>query len=103
MGFAEYLEEEIKEKDLKRSKTNYNVVMAYNMLNLLSSEHLIDETIKDIYHVLKPAELLMVNYPTNHRISKLSATDIEDKLKKIFRLVRRVGGSVSEPYWRCEK
>jgi hypothetical protein len=98
MGIKEYLRENKKQMATDTKGT----VMAYNILNLLSLESL-DQTIKDIHSKLKPAQLLMTNYPTSPRVSKLDAKDIEDKLKKIFRTVIVVGGTKGAPFWRCEK
>jgi hypothetical protein len=98
MKIKQYLEE-----DKKMDTTSKNTIMMYNVLNLWSSEDLVDKTIKDVYNRLKPGQILMVNYPKTPRASKLSAKDIENKLKKSFRSVMIVGGEKDTPFFRCEK
>lgn len=85
-------------------KKQYNVVMASNVLNVCSSQHMLEETLKQIKHSLKAGGVLVCNYPASPRKLDWRVEDVACMIRSyIGSDMERVGGSYSAPLWVIRK
>ena len=81
----------------------YDVVYASNVLNVLSSESMLMETLNQIYDCLRDGGVFVANYPQSPRKMKVSAGDISNIIKEKFNgRVCNIAG-VSSPMWMFTK
>jgi hypothetical protein len=82
----------------------YDVVMVNNVLNVQSTEAMLNGTLDQIVSVMRPNNICICNYPLSPRYySNFSTKDVEDRLKLFFKSVERVGGTPSAPVWKCTR
>lgn len=82
----------------------YDIVYASNVLNVQSSPEMLQETLTQIFDVVKTGGVFIGNYPMSPRkIPDMKSRDLEGKLAEIFRSVRIVGGTRSTPIFECSK
>lgn len=78
----------------------YDVVYASNVLNVISSLDMLDETINQIYNCLNNFGVFIANYPSSPRKMKFSADVIEQMICNKFGCEAvLVAGSKSAPVW----
>ena len=100
--FGENCIEGLHDKDALQKQ--YKVIMASNVINVCSSRHMLEETLKQIKGSLKEGGRLICNYPASPRKLDLTANAMADVIKSIIGDdIVRVGGSSSAPLWeiRC--
>ena len=82
----------------------YDVVMASNVLNVCSSQQMLEETLRQIRQSLKVGGVFVCNYPASPRKLAWRADDVARMVRSyIGRDIERVGGSASAPLWVIRK
>jgi SAM-dependent methyltransferase len=88
-------------------KHKYDMVYASNVMNVQTSQKMLDKTLDEIYRVLKPGGTFLCNYPQSPRYVELdddtvlSTYGMEAVLKAKFKSVKRI--KASSPVWICHK
>lgn len=78
----------------------YDVVYASNVLNVISSINMLDETVSQIYNCLNSYGMFIANYPSSPRKMKFCADVIEQMICNKFGCAAvLVAGSKSAPVW----
>jgi hypothetical protein len=77
----------------------FDVVFGSNVINVQSSEAMLDWTLDQMARTLMPGGKLIVNYPASPRKAPISTAEMRDKLLEHFPNVERVGGTGSAPVW----
>lgn len=100
--FGDNCIEGLHDKDALRKQ--YKVIMCSNVLNVQSSYVMLYETLCQINSSLEPGGEFICNYPASPRKTDLTANEVKEILKFIFKgKVERVGGTSSAPLWRVKK
>lgn len=100
--FGDNVVEGLHDKDALSKQ--YKVIMASNVLNVSSSEAMLQETLGQIYNSLEPGGKCICNYPAAPRKANLSTSDVEWNIFLAFGTkAKRVGGSSSAPLWIVQK
>lgn len=82
----------------------YDVVYASNVLNVISSESMLMETLDQIYNCLKPGGLFISNYPAAPHKMDIDVHLLGDVIQgKFGGAIQMVGGTKSAPIWRVVK
>ena len=82
----------------------YDVIYASNVLNVISSESMLMETINQIYDCLNDGGVFIANYPTSPRKMECSAASIGQIICTKFGCgANIVAGGKSAPVWRFVK
>lgn len=82
----------------------YDAVYASNVLNVISSPWMLEETLSQIYNCLKHGGVFIANYPASPRKMHWNAEIMEVKLESAFESdVKIVGGTKSAPIWCVKK
>ena len=81
----------------------YDVVFASNVLNVQSSQSMLNETLKQIYDTVKDGGEFICNYPQSPRKMLLTSEEIERIILTVFGSIKRVGGTKSAPIWKAIK
>ena len=82
----------------------YDVVYASNVLNVISSASMLEETLEQVYDCLKVGGMFIANYPTAPRKMEMDVRLLEDKIQSKFGCaIQVVGGTKSAPIWRVSK
>lgn len=90
--------------DKNALQKRYDVIMASNVLNVCSSEHMLYETLKQISYSLKTGGILICNFPASPRKLNWRVDDIASAIRgAIGNNMERVGGSSSAPLWKIQK
>lgn len=90
--------------DKNALKNKYDVVMASNVLNVCSSQNMLEETLRQISHSLKCGGVFVCNYPASPRKLDWRVEDIACMIRSyIGSDMERVGGSYSAPLWVIRK
>ena len=90
--------------DKNALQKKYDVVMASNVLNVCSSQHMLEETLGQISNSLRDGGVLVCNYPSSPRKMELTASDLREILQSVFKgKIERVGGTSSAPLWKVQK
>ena len=90
--------------DKNALRRQYDVVMASNVLNVCSSQQMLEETLRQISQSLKVGGVFVCNYPASPRKLDWRADDIASMIQSyIGRDIERVGGSTSAPLWVISK
>ncbi|MBI3928051.1 MAG: class I SAM-dependent methyltransferase [Armatimonadetes bacterium] len=76
---------------------SYDTVYASNVLNVQSSEPMLEHTLDELQHLVEPDGRLVANLPESPRKMDIDAERLEDLLQERFAEVHRVGGSRSAP------
>jgi len=66
----------------------YNIVFASNVLNVQSTENMLDNTLYDISRVLKSGGLFIANYPSKPRKMNMTNKKLENELNKYFKNIK---------------
>lgn len=100
--FGDNVIEGVHDKDALSKQ--YKVIMASNVLNVQSSYVMLYETLCQINDSLESGGEFICNYPASPRKLDLTANEIKEILKFIFKgRVERVGGTSSAPLWKVQK
>ena len=62
----------------------YDVVYASNVLNVISSQSMLMETLDQIYNCIKDGGMFVANYPQSPRKMDISATELSEIVKEKF-------------------
>lgn len=90
--------------DKNALKKKYDVIFASNVLNVQSSEEMLDITLDSIYNSLKRKGTFICNLPMSPRkFDELDSDFLLGKLDDKFSKVERVGGTTSAPLYKCTK
>lgn len=90
--------------DKNALQKQYKVIMASNVLNVQSSYVMLYETLCQINDSLEPGGEFICNYPSSPRKIDLTAHEVKEILKFIFKgRIERVGGTSSAPLWKIQK
>ena len=82
----------------------YDVVYASNVLNVINSDAMMEETLDQIYNCLKTGGMFIANYPSAPRKMDISADLFEDIIQgKFSGTIQVVGGTKSAPIWCVTK
>lgn len=81
----------------------YDVVYASNVLNVISSESMLIETLEQINGCLKDGGIFVANYPSSPRKMELSAKQIKDIIESELWFASNIGGITSAPVWIFSK
>lgn len=82
----------------------YDVVYASNVLNVISSESMLIETLNEIYNCLKIGGKFIANYPNSPRKMDVGTNFFKNLIQEKFNgTVHVVGGTKSAPIWCITK
>ena len=85
--------------DVNALDRKYDVVYASNVLNVQVDRNMMSWTLDQLADVTE--HVLFCNYPNSPRKSDLVAKDVENMLRKRFRVIEKVAGTNSAPVWKC--
>lgn len=78
----------------------YDVVYASNVLNVISSESMLVETLNQVYNCLKIGGWFIANYPSAPRKMDININLLRDVIQgKFGGTIQMVGGTKSAPIW----
>ena len=81
----------------------YDVVYASNVLNVISSQSMLTETLNQIYNCIKSGGMFIANYPQSPRKMHMSSKELSDIIKEKFGgEVYKISGT-SAPMWMFTK
>ena len=90
--------------DRNALQKQYDVVMASNVLNVCSSQHMLETTLSQISNSLEVGGVFICNYPASPRKLDWTADDVACMIRSyIGRDMERVGGTASAPLWAIRK
>lgn len=77
----------------------YDVVYASNVLNVISSQSMLTETLEQIYNCIKDGGMFIANYPQSPRKMDISSKELGNIIKEKFGgEVHKIPGT-SSPMW----
>ena len=90
--------------DKNALQKQYDVVMASNVLNVCSSQQMLETTLSQISKSLKVGGVFVCNYPASPRKLDWRVEDVACMIRSyIGSDMERVGGSYSAPLWVVRK
>lgn len=81
----------------------YDVVYASNVLNVISSQSMLTETLDQIYNCIKDGGMFIANYPQSPRKMDMSSKELSDITKEKFGGEVYKISSTSSPMWMFTK
>ena len=78
--------------DVNALQKKYNIIFASNVLNVQSSEEMMETTLSDIKKSLLQGGLFIGNYPTKPRKMNMTNKELEQKFKQYFKFVKMDDG-----------
>lgn len=82
----------------------YDVVYASNVLNVISSMSMLEETLDQVYNCLKAGGMFIANYPAAPRKMEIDEQLLCDVIQgKFGAAIQVVGGTKSTPIWCVSK
>jgi hypothetical protein len=82
----------------------YDVIYASNVLNVISSESMLTETLGQVYDCLKSGGVFIANYPSAPRKMVIDVRLLSDVIQNKFgSTIHMVGGVKSAPIWCVAK
>ena len=89
--------------DIDALSKTYDIVFASNVLNVQSSEEMLEETIKQMWDAVKKGGILVVNYAGSPRYISWSTKEMDEWLKKRFDNVERIRYNNYNLIWKIER
>lgn len=90
--------------DKNALQKQYKVIMASNVLNVCSSEHMLITTLMQIGNSLAEGGIFICNYPASPRKLDWKVEDLACLIRSLIgEDMERVGGSYSAPLWVIKK
>jgi hypothetical protein len=90
--------------DKNALQKQYKVIMASNVLNVCSTEHMLMETLIQISNSLVEGGMFICNYPASPRKLDWKVEDVACLIRSLIGDdMERVGGSYSAPLWVIKK
>lgn len=81
----------------------YDTVFASNVLNVQSTQKMLEETLKQMWNAVKVGGRLVVNYPTSPRYVSLTTKEMDNLLRGKFKNIQRVEFKKYSLIWEIKK